>query len=160
MKSILKAGLAIGILCGLWQIMMASTRWIVNPSLMNLFYLVILIQIAVLIWGLKQSSTENSYGRQVLAGTAMSALAGVFLFAFSLLLTTVLFPDLINEMKSVRSQMLKQAGRSEAEISAALSLQTPMIQAIMGLIGTVVTGILASLVIAIFVRKKNGVRNS
>lgn len=159
MKSIFKAGLAIGIFCGIWQIILATTRWIINPSLMNLFYLVILIEIAVLIWGLKQSSTENSYGQQVLAGTAMSVLAGVFLFAFSLLLTTVLFPDLINEMKTVQTQMLKQAGRSEAEISAALSLQTPMIQAILGLIGTVVTGILASLIIAIFMRKKNGVRN-
>jgi hypothetical protein len=154
MKAILKAGLAIGILCGIWQIIMVMAGWITNPSLMDLFYLVILIEIAVLIWGLKQSSTENPYGRQVLAGTAMSVWAGVFLFAFSLLLTTVLFPNLITEMKTVQTQMLKQAGRSEAEISAGLALQTPLVQALMGLIGTVITGILASLVIAIFVRKK------
>jgi hypothetical protein len=160
MKPILKAGLAIGILCGIWQVIMALTGWITNPSLMKLFYLVILIEIAVLIWGLKQSSTEQSYGQQVLAGTAMSVLAGVFLFAFSLLLTTVLFPNLIQEMRAVQARILREAGRSEAEISAALSLQTPLIQALQGLIGTAVTGLLASLIIAIFVRKKNSTQNS
>jgi len=160
MNSILKAGFAIGVLCAIWQVIMALTGWITNPSLMNLFYLVILIEIVVLIWGLKQCAAGNTYGQQVLAGTAMSVLAGVFLFAFSLLLTMVLFPNLINEMKTVQTQVLKDAGRSEAEISVALNLQTPLIQALQGLIGTVVTGLLASLIIAIFMRKKGGMQSS
>jgi hypothetical protein len=39
-------------------------------------------------------------------------------------------------------------------VEAALAVQTPMIQAAMGFMGTVITGFLASLVIAIFVRKR------
>ncbi len=158
MKLTLKVGLGIGVLCAIWELIMASTGWITNPNLMSLFYLVVLIEVVVLIWGLKQSSTENSYRRQVIAGTTMSVVAGMFLFVFSLLLTMVFFPDLISQMKIVQSQVLKQAGRTDAEISAALSLQTPMIQAVQGLIGTVLTGLLASLIIAIFLRKKDGIQ--
>jgi hypothetical protein len=157
MKSAWKGGIAIGVLCAVWQVIMANTGWITSPNRMNLFYLVVLIEIAVLIWALTQSAAGNSYGRQVLAGTAMSGIAGVFLFLFSLVLTMVFFPNLINEMKTVQAQILKDAGRTEAEISAALSLQTPLIQALMGAVGTLVTGILASLVIAIFLRKKSAV---
>ncbi len=154
MKSILKAGLATGILCAVWEIIMASTGWITKPNLMGLFYLVVLIQIAVLMWGLKQGCGENSYGRQVLAGTGISVLAGIFLFGFSLLLTTVMFPDLMAEMKFVQTQMLRQSGRTEIEIAAAMRLQTPLIQALQGFIGTVLTGLLASLGLAVFLRKK------
>jgi hypothetical protein len=160
MHSTLKAGLGIGVLCGFWEFIMAMTGWITHPSLMKLFYLVILIQVAVLIWGLKQSAAAKSYGGQVLTGTVMSGIAGAFLFVFSLLLTTVLFPNLIGEMRVVQSGILREAGRTEAEISASLRLQTPLIQAFMGLAGTVVTGILASLVIAAFARKKDGVTAS
>ncbi len=160
MQSTLKAGLTIGILCGIWQLIMAMTGWITDPTLINLFYLVILIQVAVLIWALRQSAAEKSYGGQVLEGTVISAVAGVFLLAFSLLITTVLFPNLIGEMKSVQTRILKEAGRTEAEISASMRLQTPLIQAVMGLAGTLVTGVLASLVIAAFARKKTGITAS
>ncbi len=155
MKSNWKAGLAIGVLCAVWEIIMAATGWITSPDLMNLFYLVILIQVGVMVWGLKLRAAERSYGRQVLDGTCMSVIAGAFLFAFSLLLTTVLFPDLIDRMKAVQMQSLKNAGRSEVEISQRLALQTPLIQALMGFAGTVLTGVLASLVIAVFARRKD-----
>jgi hypothetical protein len=156
MQPTMRAGFAIGILCGIWQLIMATTGWITSPNRMSLFYLVIVIQVAVLIWGMRQSAAEKSYGGQVLTGTAMSAVAGVFLFAFSLLLTTVLFPDLISEMRAAQAEVLREAGRTEAEISTRLRFQTPLIQAAMGLAGTVITGILASLVIAAFAHKRSG----
>ena len=80
--------------------------------------------------------------------------AGAFLFLFSLMLTTVLFPGIVEEMRAMQAQLLRDAGHTEAEVSAALALQTPLIQAVQGLIGTVVTGVLASIVIAAFLRRK------
>jgi hypothetical protein len=154
MRTIIKTGIYIGGLCALWQLIMAWTRWITNPQLMNLFYLVVLIEIGVLIRALKQSAGDRSYGQQVWAGTAMSIVAGVFLFLFSLFLTTLLFPNLMNEMKEVQGQMLRETGSTDAEISARLRLQTPLIQALMGVAGTLVTGIAASLVIASFAHRK------
>jgi hypothetical protein len=53
---------------------------------------------------------------------------------------------------------LQQQGRSESEITAAIqgtsASRTPMAQAENGLVGTFLTGIVASAVIAIFVRRR------
>jgi hypothetical protein len=98
------------------------------------FFLVIPIEIGGLIWGLKRTAAEErTYRAQVVAGTLMSVVAGVIIIASSLLFTTV-FPDHLQEL--------------EARGSSA----TPMGQALDGFIGTLVTGILASAVIAIWVR--------
>ena len=43
----------------------------------------------------------------------------------------------------------------KAELDMAASMQTPVIQAVSGFIGTVVTGVIASLVLGFFLRKKS-----
>lgn len=154
MKALLKVGLAIGILTACWQLIMIAAGWLTNPRTSSLFYIVILIQIAILIWGMRQTAASKTYGAQLGFGTAASLVAGIFLFAYSLILMTVLFPNLIGEIKTMQAEALKKAGTNDAQISAAMALQTPMVQSIMGFLGTVVTGFLASAIIAIFVRKK------
>jgi hypothetical protein len=154
MISVFKAGLTIAILCAIWQVVMVMSGWMTDPKHFSFFYLVILIEFVVLIWGLKLTAATNGYGMQVLAGTGMSLLAGILLFLFSFLMTTTLFPNLLREVTAMQVGTLKQAGRSEAEIAAFASLQTPLIHAVQGLLGTVVTGLLASLVIGIFLRRK------
>ena len=84
----------------------------------------------------------------------MSVVAGIFLFLFSLLLMNILFPNILSEVTAMQVGALQKAGRSEAEISAFAALQTPLIQAAQGFIGTVITGLVSSLLIAIFLRKK------
>ena len=154
MKTALKVGLAVGILTSIWQLIMAGTGWLLRPQTFALFYIVILIQVAVMIWGLRLTAAENSYGRQVAVGTVASVVAAIFIVLFSLLLMLVLFPGLIDQMKAMRGQALRDAGATEQEIAAALALQRPAIQAFQGFLGTVVTGVLATLVIAIFLRRK------
>jgi hypothetical protein len=154
MKSTWKVGLLIAVFCCAWQMIMVATGWLTNPRTFSLFYLVILIQIIILIWGMRKTASDNKYGKQLLFGTLASAIAAVFIFAYSLCLMTVLAPNLIGEIKAMQTAALKAAGRTEAEIGIALALQTPLIQAFQGAFGTIVTGFLASAVIAIFVRKK------
>jgi hypothetical protein len=54
--------------------------------------------------------------------------------------------------------MLEQAGKSpeevRAQVEAMAATQTPFLQALFGAIGTIVTGLVASLVIAAFVRRR------
>ena len=154
MKSIWKVGLMIAVFCCAWQWIMVSTGWLTNSRTSNLFYLVILIQIVILIWAMRHTATDNKYGKQLLFGTLASATAAIFIFAFVLFLTKVLAPNLIGEIKAMQTAALKAAGRTEAEIGIAMTLQTPLFQACQGFLGTIVTGFLASAVIAIFVRKK------
>ena len=156
MNPIFSAGILIGILCGAWTFVMGFTGWYRDPTLAWLFLpAVILIQAAGLWWGLKQTAAQGRpYLGQIVAGAMMSTIAGVIIIASSLLFTMVAFPDYFSELEAMQRQLLEAAGRSPAEIDAAVqaSASTPMGQALSGFIGTLVTGIIVSAVIAVSLR--------
>lgn len=156
MNPILSAGVLIGVLCGIWSFVFGFAGWYRDPSTAALFFLVIPIEIGGLIWGLRRTAAQGrNYGGQILAGTMMAIVAGVIIVCASLLFTTVVFPDYLTEMARTLRATLEAQGRSEAEIAAAVqSSLTPMAQAMSGFIGTLVTGIVASAVIAAFVRAR------
>jgi hypothetical protein len=158
MKSIYKPGIYIGVLCGLWQLVMGLTGWYKDPALYNMFFLVILIQVGVLIWGLKQTAQTKSYGGQVGAGTLMSLVAGGLIIIVSILFTGLFFPKYFEEVRSMMTGMYKVQGKSDQEIASLISAaewsETPIMTALSGFLGTMVTGLVASLIIAIFLRKK------
>lgn len=160
MKNTWNAGILIGVFCGLWQLVMGVTGWYKDPVMMNAFWVVILIQIICLIWGLARTAREgNHYWAQVGLGTLMSLIAGVILFFVSFFFTSVLYPNYFAELRAMQEDLLRKAGRSPAEIALALDLMaktgTPLVQAISGLTGTLLTGFVCSLVIGAFVRKKS-----
>jgi len=119
---------------------------------------VVLIEIGVLVWGLRQTAATAAYLGQVGNGTLIAVIGAAIIFCGSLLFTIVLYPHYFEELRAIQTEMLRSAGKTEAEVGAALEmgaiLQTPLVNALMGVIGTVVTGFLASLVIAAFNRKK------
>ncbi|MEW6336314.1 MAG: DUF4199 domain-containing protein [Acidobacteriota bacterium] len=158
MNTTVKTALAIGALCVGWTFVMGVTGWYKHPTMLNLFWVVAVIEIACLIWGLRRTATTLGYWPQVGAGTAASALAGVIVFLGSLVFTTVAFPQYFEEIRAVQAELLRARGMSDADIAATqqigASLQTPFWQALLGLIGTTVTGFLTSLVVAAFYRKR------
>jgi hypothetical protein len=159
MNPILSAGVLIGVLCGLWTFVMGFTGWYKDPVLYQAFFVVIVIEIGGLYWGLRQTAAEGRrYGGQVIAGTMMSIIAGVIIIGSSLLFTMVAFPDYFQELEAMQRQMLTDAGRSAAEIDelveASAMVNTPMAQAMSGFLGTLVTGIIASAIIAIWVKAR------
>jgi hypothetical protein len=159
MKPTMKAGLVLGILVFLWTLLMGVTGWYKDPVLLNLFFVVVLIEIGVLVWGLRLTAAGGrSYGGQVAAGTMISVFGAVLIFFGSLLFTVVLYPNYFEEVREAGRQALAAQGMSEAEITAALdaeaAMQTPFMQAIIGAIMTVVTGVVVSAILALFIRKK------
>ncbi len=158
MSSTVRTGLLIGVCVVAWTFAMGFTGWYLDPTLLDLFFLVIPIQIVLLVVGLRSSAAENGFWKQVLSGTLASLLASVLIFCGSLLFTTVAFPSYFDEIRAVQTSMLEQAGKSpeevRAQVEAMAATQTPFLQALFGAIGTVVTGLVSSLVIAAFARKK------
>jgi hypothetical protein len=157
-SSTVRTGLLIGVSVVVWTFVMGFTGWYLDPALLNLFVLVIPIQIVLLVVGLRSSAAENGYGKQVLSGTLASLLASVLIFGGSILFTTVVFPSYFEEIRAVHTSMLERAGKNpdeiRAEVEAMAATQTPFLQALFGAIGTIVTGLVSSLVIAAFARKK------
>ena len=90
-------------------------------------------------WGLRQTAREGrNYAGQIVDGTLMAVVAGVIIVASSLIFTLVLFPDYFEAIRPARGE------------------STPMAEAMSGFIGTLVTGIIASAIIAIWVRAAPG----
>jgi hypothetical protein len=160
MNTIVKTGLILGLACEAWTFLMGFTGWYKDSALLNLFWVVVLIQVGVLIWGLQQTAAQGrTYGGQVGAGTLMSAVAAVVLFLGSLLFTMVVFPNYFQDVAAMQEQMLTDQGRSAEEIATIANAQapfmTPVVNAITGAVMTVITGCVFSLLIAIFVRSKS-----
>jgi len=141
---------------------MGFTGWYKDPTLANVLFISVamIVEIAGLIWGLRKTAAQGrSYGGQILAGTMMAIVAGVIIIAASLLFTTVVFPNYFSDIEQAYRTALQQQGKTDAEIAAAVQASaasaTPMAQAMSGFIGTLVTGIVASAIIALFVRGHN-----
>lgn len=158
MNPTLRTGLLIGAAVVAWTFVMGITGWYLHPTLLNLFWMVIPIQVVLLVLGLKASASENGYGKQVLSGALSSALAAVLVFGGSILFTTVAFPGYFEEIRVVQTEMLTRAGMGaeevKAQVEAAAAMRTPFLQALFGAIGTIVTGLVSSLVIAAFARRR------
>lgn len=159
MNPILSAGVLIGVLCGAWTFVLGLTGWYKDPVTTNIFFVVILFEIGGLIWGLRRTAAlGRTYGQQVMAGTMMAIVAGVIIVASSLLFTMVAFPDYASALESATRASLQQQGKSEAQIAETLRANaasaTPMAQAMSGFIGTLITGIVASAAIGLFVRTR------
>jgi hypothetical protein len=160
MNPILAAGVLIGLLCSAWTFVMGFTGWYKIPALANRLFIpvVMAIEIAGLIWGLRQTARSRAYAGQILAGTMMAIVAGVIIIASSLVFTTVVFPNYFADIEQAYRTALQQQGKSDAEIAAAIQANaasaTPMAQAMSGFIGTLVTGIVGSAIIGLFVRRR------
>ena len=154
----IRAGVLLGVLCACWTFVMGFTGWYKDPVMLNLFFLVILLEIGIVIWALRKTAPRATWGGQIVNGLVLSLVASVIIFAGSLLFTTVAFPDYFTEIQSAQAEMLKTQGLSEADIkaqmSAAAAMQTPLINALIGVIGTVVTGVVVAAIAGAFFRRK------
>jgi hypothetical protein len=159
MNPIVAAGLLIGGLCGAWMFIMGFSGWYRDPQMLNLFFLVIVIEIAGLLWGLRKTAARGrTYSGQVVAGTTMAIIAGLVIIVCSLLFTTVAFPDYFEEINAMSRELMQAEGKTEAEITQAISAvspqQTPVSYALSGFLGTFMTGVIASAIIAAFIRQR------
>ena len=155
MNPIVRGGLLIGGLCAAWMFVMGLTGWYKDPATANRFYFVVVIEVAGLIWTLRKTALEGrTYSGQVVAGTLAAMTAAVVLFFSSLAFTLLAYPTFFQDVEPMRREMLRSLGVSASEIDAAIRGMTPTAEAFQGALYTVLTGIIASAIIAIWVRAK------
>ncbi|MCU0251897.1 MAG: DUF4199 domain-containing protein [Vicinamibacterales bacterium] len=154
----IRAGVLLGVLCVVWTFVMGFSGWYRDPVMLNLFFLVILLEIGIVIWALRKTAPSATWGGQIVNGLVLSLVASVIIFAGSLLFTTVVFPTYFADIQAAQTEMLKAQGLSEADIkiqvAAAAAMQTPLVNALTGVFGTVVTGVFVAAIAGAFLRKK------
>jgi hypothetical protein len=154
----IRAGALLGVLCVFWTFVMGFTGWYKDPVMLNLFFLVVPLEIGIVIWALRKTAPGASWSGQVVNGLVLSLVASVIIFAGSLLFTTVAFPSYFTDLQAARAELLKAQGVAGAEVesqaAAVAAMQTPLMNALSGVVGTVVTGIVVAAVAGVFLRKK------
>lgn len=160
MHPILLGGLVLGVLCGAWIFINGLLGWYKDPAMYASFVpIVSAIEVGVLVWALRKTAAlGRTYSGQVAAGATIALIGGVIIVAASMVFSTVLYPNYFDEINAMMREMAVQAGQSEEQINAAIEatrpMQTPVRAALAGFIGTLITGVVASAVIAIWVRAK------
>ncbi|MDP2874778.1 MAG: DUF4199 domain-containing protein [Holophaga sp.] len=158
MNPTLTAGLLLGILVSAWSFIWVSVGWHRDPATFPLFWMVMPIQIVVVIWGLRKTAPHTGYGRQVVLGVAISVLGSLIIFGGSLLLTTVVFPSYFQDLERIGRMKMAQDGLNLARIDELIRAQAPwqkpLPAAFSGVFGTWVTGLLTSLIAAVWLRRK------
>ena len=154
----IRAGILLGVLCAAWTFVMGFTGWYKDPVMVNVFFLVVPLEIGIVIWALRQTAATATWGGQIVNGLVLSVVASVIIFAGSLLFTTVAFPGYFNDIRAAQAEMLKSSGMAEAQIqttlAASAAMQTPLMNALSGVIGTVVTGVIVAAIAGAFWRRK------
>jgi hypothetical protein len=160
MKPTLRAGIALGLIVTVWMFAFGVTGLYQNFDLSWIYPVVaILIQIGVLVWGLKMTVLEGRrYGGQLGAGLAISVIGAVIILLASFAFGAV-FPTDFDAVAAYQADQWAEAGMSEEQIEQTLQatgfMRTPAFGPIIGLIGTLVTGLIVSLIAAAAIRKKD-----
>jgi hypothetical protein len=154
----IRGGLLLGVLVTFWTLVMGVTGWYKDPVMVNVFFLVIPLEIGLLIWVLRKTGPDATYGQQVLNGLVFSLVAGVIIIVGSLVFTTIVFPSYFEDLKTAHAGILQAQGVPAADIQrqvdAAAAGQSPMMNALSGFIGTVVTGVIVAAIAGFFFRRK------
>ena len=159
MKPIINAGVALGVAVGIWIFVngfaglyrSAGTAW-VFPVVATV------IEILVIIWGLQKTARlGRAYGGQVAAGLLIAVVGAVLIFGISMISSAV-FTDVPEVTAAMQADQMADRGLSEEQIAEQLELmaftRTPVFGAVTGSIATIVTGLVISLIAAIFIRRK------
>lgn len=159
MQTAVKAGLilaaivtAISLVIGLTGL---NTNVVLGAFGAPLLFLV--INVFMVWWSLKRTAPEFGYGKQVLSGLVLGLVGGLTILITSWLMLSLLFPDYLTEMGAAVIESMENADVPQDRIdaqAAQFERATPFSQALAGTIGTLVTSLIASLVIAIFKRRK------
>lgn len=160
MSAVVKAGVALAVLVAVLSLVLAfAGLHRNNPMVAQFAFLIpaILLNVGCVFWGLKMTAADNGYLKQLVNGLLIGLVAGVLIFAFSMLLLNVLMPDYLDEVKQSTIAWLEDSGLPDEQVESQIKSveeTTPVSQALAGLIGTFLTSLISGAIIAIFVRRK------
>jgi hypothetical protein len=155
-----KAGIVFGVIVVVWQLIYGFTGMYKNPSLGWVFPVVgIAVTAGVLFWALKQSAAEGKrYWGLVGTGMVIALIACVLVILGSLLYTSVLFPDYADIALSQAAEQFEAQGlpeeQREIQMKAAEWILSPVPQALLGAVMTLITSFVVALIVAAVVRQK------
>lgn len=155
----LKWGVITGLALVVYSTLLYTLGQMTNGALTIVIYVIIVIG---LVLGMREYRTLNgdylTFGEGVGLGALLSAVAGIISSAYTVLYSTVIDPGMQERMmEQMREQLENQGKLSDEQIDQALEIsqtfQSPGLQFIVGIFGTILIGVVFSLIIAAILRR-------
>lgn len=157
-RTALKWGVILGIALIVYSLALYLTDSVGNSSL---GFISFALSIAGLVLAMRDYRTLNggymSYGEGLSVGTLTSAVSGLLSAMFSVFYTTVIDTGAMTRMVERTREQLEDSGASDDVVEQQLSIiemfQSPGLSFAFGVIGSVIFGLLLSLVISAIMRR-------
>ncbi len=102
MNVVIKWSVVLAGVVAVFSLLIAVSGLHESPMVGGLGFVVvaILINLAAVFMALRETKHENAYGKQLLNGVLIGAIAGGLVFLSSWVMLSVVFPDYLDEMKA------------------------------------------------------------
>lgn len=159
-KLALKWGLITGIALVLYSTLLYTFNQMANSGLTSLIYIIVA---GGLVMGIREYRTLNggylTLGEGVGLGTLLATVSGLLSSAYNVLYTTVINPSVKEQMiDQIRAKMEEQGNLTDEQIEQAVgmvqSTQSPGLQFLFGVLGSILIGGFLSLIISAIMRRK------
>lgn len=160
-KLALKWGLITGVALIVFSTLLYTLNQMANTGLTLLIYVIVA---GGLVLAIREYRTLNggylSIGEGVGLGTLLAAISGLLSSAYNVLYTTVIDPGVREQMMNqVRAGLEDQGKLTDEQIDQALEItqkfQSPGLQLIVGILGSILIGAVFSLLISAIMRRRN-----
>ena len=152
-------GAILGIVVGATGFVFAGAGLHTNPATTAMVFvgLAIMINVAVVILGLRATAVGSSWARQLANAGVIGVVGAVIIFASSWVMTVVVFPDYYTEMFEGYRQGFASSGMTQNEVATqmqAIEASTPVSSALSGATGAIFTSLVVGALAAVRLRQK------
>jgi hypothetical protein len=160
-KLALKWGLITGVALVVYSTLLYTLGQMANTGLTLLIYVIVA---AGLTLAIREYRTLNggylTIGEGVSLGALLSAISGLLSSAYNVLYTTVIDPGVREQMMNqIRAGLEDQGKLTDEQIDQTMEItqkfQSPGLQFIVGILGSILIGVVFSLIISAIMRRKN-----
>jgi hypothetical protein len=162
--SVWKANLTSGLILGLFAVVYTLVMYFLDLTFNKVQGYVFLLVLIVTLYFLVKSYRDNylhgyiTYGQAVGAGVVIFLYFAIISAIFTYILYAVIDPELTTKQLAFVEETLVKRGMNQDLIDTSMNMQKkflkPEIMAPFSILGNMVTGVIMSLLVAIFVRKE------
>jgi hypothetical protein len=159
-KANLNSGLILGLITIAYSLVIYFLDLTFNTYQGYVFYVIQAIILFVLIKSFRENYKHGfiTYGQAVGSGVIVSLYTAIIAAIFIYILYAYIDPDLVNKQLAFVEEALIKRGLPQATIDDSMKMQkkmlTPGIMAPLSIFGSMLSGTILSLIVAIFVRKE------
>ncbi len=159
-KANLTNGLILGLIGIVYNLVMYFLGLTFNRTQGYVFLLVLIVSLFFLLKSYRNNYLHGyiTYGQAVGAGVVIFLIYSIITAVYTYLLYTVIDPELTAKQLAFTEEMMSKKGMPQQALDAAINMQKKMmkpgIMFIVGIFGSMIYGVIISLLAAIFVRKE------